>query len=387
MRILYIADGRSPITLSWISYFIENGHQVHLVSSYPAQPKLELASLNFLPVAFSGTAGQDRSEGRGKVLKSVFTVGVRTHIRHFFGPLTIPAAAKKLKAIINEIKPELVHALRIPYEGMLAAAADLTSPLLVSIWGNDFTLHANTTPLMSTYTWRTLVRADALLTDCQRDANLARRWGYSSSRPCEVLPGAGGVQLDLFTQPAQERDAPVVINPRGLRAYVRNDTFFKALPLVLQDVPDARFLCPAMAGETEAERWVSELKLAAQVELLPKMDRLQMAELFQRAQVVVSPSEHDGTPNTLLEAMACGCFPVVGDIESLREWVKPGLNGLLVDPSDPAGLASAIISALKYSELRDEAAEFNRALVEEKADYRKVMPQAETYYREIVGKE
>ena len=49
-----------------------------------------------------------------------------------------------------------------------------------------------------------------------------------------------------------------------------------------------------------------------------------MAAVFQGARVAVSPSTHDGTPNTLLEAMSCGSFPVAGDIESLREWIEPG---------------------------------------------------------------
>ncbi len=84
-------------------------------------------------------------------------------------------------------------------------------------------------------------------------------------------------------------------------------------------------------------RWVQELGVAAQVELLPKQTRAQMADLFRRRAVVVSPTTHDGTPNTLLEAMACGCLPVVGDLESLREWITPGVNGLLVDLRHPAG--------------------------------------------------
>lgn len=44
-----------------------------------------------------------------------------------------------------------------------------------------------------------------------------------------------------------------------------------------------------------------------------------MAYLFRLADVTVSLSEDDGTPNTLLEAVACGCFPIAGDIESVRE--------------------------------------------------------------------
>ena len=122
-------------------------------------------------------------------------------------------------------------------------------PLLVSVWGNDFTLHAPSTPWMRQATRRALARADALHSDTQRDLLLASDWGFDPAKPGIVLPGGGGIQLDVF-YPPDTPPGPVVINPRGLRAYVRNDTFFKAVPLVLEQIPEARFLCPTMQGRT-----------------------------------------------------------------------------------------------------------------------------------------
>ena len=57
MRLLFIADGRSPIALNWISHFVESGHEVHLVSTFPCQQKLDLVSLEVIPVAFASAAG------------------------------------------------------------------------------------------------------------------------------------------------------------------------------------------------------------------------------------------------------------------------------------------------------------------------------------------
>ena len=112
--------------------------------------------------------------------------------------------------------------------------------------------------------------------------------------------------------------------------------------------------------------------------------REQMAELFRRAQVLLSITTHDGTPNTLLEGLACGCFPIAGDIESLREWIKPGVNGLLVDPSNPHALAEAILQALDEPDLRLRAYKINLDLVRERAEYGRVMAQAEAFYRTVV---
>ena len=109
-----------------------------------------------------------------------------------------------------------------------------------------------------------------------------------------------------------------------------------------------------------------------------------MAELFRQSQISLSITTHDGTPNTLLEAMACGCFPIAGDIESLREWITPGVNGLLVDPGDPKALAAAIVNALLQPDLRRQAGERNLQMVKERAEYEKIMREAEEFYNSLV---
>lgn len=399
MKILFVVDGRSPIALNWIRYFTENKHAVHLASIFPCRPDFDLASLNIIPVAFSGavvSGGQDKTGAglKNRLLKAVATPKIRTWLRQRFVPRSLPKAAAQLGLLISELQPDVVHAMRIPYEGMLAALAcsklsKPSFPLLVSIWGNDFTLHAPATRQMTKLTRFTMEHADGLHTDCYRDQSLAKDWGFNPSKPAVVLPGGGGIQLNIFRLPTQtersQTTAQVVINPRGLRAYVRNDTFFKAVPLVLAKNPQVRFVCPTMAGAPEAERWVNEFGIRHAVTLLPQQSRTEMADLFGQAQVVVSPSTHDGTPNTLLEALACGCFPVVGDIEPLREWITQGKNGFLVDPTDPQALANAMINALQNTELRAQAQKFNSRLITERAEYQHSMEQAEDFYQSLIA--
>ena len=125
--------------------------------------------------------------------------------------------------------------------------------------------------------------------------------------------------------------------------------------------------------------------IASQVDLLPLQSQEKMAELFRQSQIHLSITTHDGTPNSLLEAMASGCFPIAGDIESLREWIIPGVNGSLVDPGDPAALAEAIINVLSQPELRKYAREQNLQLVKERGEYGKTMQLAEDFYKKLIG--
>jgi glycosyltransferase involved in cell wall biosynthesis len=178
----------------------------------------------------------------------------------------------------------------------------------------------------------------------------------------------------------------IVINPRGFRpGSVRNDTFFQSIPLILRQFPNTLFLCCSMAGQPEADAWLDELQIHRNTMLLPTIPQELLWSLFSRAQVTVSISEHDGTPNSLLEAMTCGCFPVAGDIESIREWITPGVNGLLVDPNNPEQLASAVISALLNEKLRSDAAEINRQIILERADSEIVRTEIEVFYNQFVS--
>ena len=412
MKILFIADGRSPIALNWIKYWTAREHEVFLASTYPAKPTLPLSRVDFIPAAFSQakSSSPTSSVKKKSPLWGAATLKLRMGIRHWFGPLTLPKAAIQLNQIIAETQPDLIHAMRVPYEGMLAATAKNLSPknfppLLISIWGNDFTLHAPSSPLMRKYTRQTLRAADALHADCHRDIRLAAKWGFDTKLPSIVLPGAGGIDKSVFyplnahlrgkeqVLPLAEHTRRVlrgetreslVINPRGFRGYVRNDTFFKSIPLVLAERPETKFICPTMAGESQAEAWIHNLAIEKSVTLTPPLKREQLADTFRRAQILVSPSTHDGTPNSLLEGMACGCFPIAGDLESIREWITPEVNGLLIDPSDEKALAEAVLRALNDDGLRKQAIVENQKIIAAHAEYKSSMAQAEKFYRNLI---
>jgi hypothetical protein len=53
MKILFVADGRSPISQNWIRYFAERGDDIYLASTFACDVDFPLKRLEFTPVAFS----------------------------------------------------------------------------------------------------------------------------------------------------------------------------------------------------------------------------------------------------------------------------------------------------------------------------------------------
>jgi glycosyltransferase involved in cell wall biosynthesis len=407
MHICYLADARSPIAKNWISHFVASAkHKVTVISSYPCAPDaIPGAHVIEFPFALSAlTRGSQHGSASTKnPLVSRMVTGLRggnllgplTRMRSWIAPIDLARKAKTMSALVDRLRPDLVHAMRLPYEGFLAAVAVKTAPLLISLWGNDFTFFADHNHKLGELADAAMRRADALHCDCRRDLKIAFNRGFSATKPWRVLPGNGGIDTATYfkTLPDPEllrrfeisQDRPLILNPRGFRAYIRNDTFFRAIPLVLKQVPDALFIATEMAGNSVAQRWVRDLCVKRSVRLLPSMSREDLASLFAASQVSVSPSSHDGTPNTLLEAMACGCFPVVGNVASMREWIVNGENGFICDEADAESLASCIVRALQDETLRNEAAEINRNLVQRRAEYATAMAEAEKLYDEVAG--
>lgn len=400
MHILLLADGRSPIARRWINTLVALDHQVTLISSSPCAPPEGITEMIVLPLAFSnftargGGAGAPAAPGRKRRLISTFRRALLA-ARYWLGPLSVRLLSRRYQKLVERFQPDLVHALRIPYEGMLASFTPPGVPLAISIWGNDLTLHARQNNWMANLTRRALQRADGLHTDAQRDLRLARQWGYPEERPSLVVPSNGGIDMTLLNThqtalPAELEskipiDRPLIINPRGIRAYTCTAAFFQSIPLVLERIPQAVFVCPSMAGENEAEHWIQRLHLEESVALLPGLPQDQLWGLFARCPISVSLTTHDGTPNTLLEAMACGSFPVAGDIESLREWIIPGQNGLLAEPQNPASAAEAIVHAFENAELRQKAAAMNLQIINERAEVNQVRPQLQVFYQWVWG--
>ncbi len=396
MKILLTADGRSPITRGWVRTLRDAGFEVALISTFTCLPVEGITEQVTIPAAFSGMAGSQAGGATVKTNTRRTLSRFRDQFmmaRYWLGPLSLERSREVFLNQVQAIRPDIVHALRVPFEGMLARVTPAGIPFVVSIWGNDLTLHAKGSPLMARETRLTLRRADGLLADAHRDLRLAREWGLKPDAPDLCVPGGGGIDLKAVDEAIAGNhplpvdipaNVPVVINPRGFRpGSVRNDTFFQAASLVLREKPETLFLCAGMAGQPEAVQWLERLGIERSVRLLPFMPQEDLWRLFKRASVTVSISQHDGTPNSLLEAMALGCFPVVGDIESTREWITDGENGRLVNPGDVEGAASAIMSGLNDPSLHEQAREKNAEIIRQRADRQRLIQGIRDFYSSI----
>ncbi|MBS1742136.1 MAG: glycosyltransferase family 4 protein [Bacteroidetes bacterium] len=109
---------------------------------------------------------------------------------------------------------------------------------------------------------------------------------------------------------------------------------------------DARLYMIYQSGSeiNRVEKIISENKeLKAAVKLVGKIAHDELEYWYSAADFYISGSSREATNYSLLEAMACGCIPIVTDIPSFRKITGEGESGLLY----PAGNVAALVQIFK----------------------------------------
>lgn len=157
-----------------------------------------------------------------------------------------------------------------------------------------------------------------------------------------------GVSYCGIERPAQEPDTdtprkPVVTYLGRLEAYKNVDVMLRAMALLSDRFPDARILVIGRGGaQPRLEALAHELGLADRTRFTGFVTDAERNELLAETRVCVCPSEKEGWGLTVIESNATGTPVVARDAPGLRESVRHGETGFLVDAPSPEQFAERI---------------------------------------------
>ena len=121
--------------------------------------------------------------------------------------------------------------------------------------------------------------------------------------------------------------------------------------------------------------------VADSVNFYPWLEKSEFVEVISRATCAVLPSEYEGMPVFVLEAMACG-KPVIGsDIPGIRQLISHGETGLLFDKRDIASLTARIERLLSAPRERERLGRNARRRVQTKYNFADVASQYLALYQ------
>lgn len=214
--------------------------------------------------------------------------------------------------------------------------------------------------------------ADGVLFQNQDDYQFFKAKKLISTRKKASVIAGSGVNTEHFKQ-TKLPDAPVfllvarLLHDKGIVEYV------EAAREVLKNNPDAIFYLvgptdsnPAAITHDVLQSWIDD----GVIHYVGPVDDVR--EWINKASVFVLPSYREGTPRSVLEAMAMGRPIITTDAPGCRDTVIPGDNGFLVPIKDPHSLSQAMIQLANDGELRAAMGERSRQIACHKYDVHQV---------------
>ncbi|WP_439533854.1 glycosyltransferase family 4 protein [Polymorphobacter sp.] len=179
------------------------------------------------------------------------------------------------------------------------------------------------------------------------DEATLRRLRLMAPAQRSIVVSGSGIDLDRFLPVPLPEGRVVLLIARLVRAKGILD-YVAAARIVRRRDPRITFRLagwfddanPVAISRAEVEGWVKE----GVIEYLGALDDVRPA--LAACTLFCLPSYYEGTPRTVLEALATGRPIVTTDVPGCRETVRNGWNGFLVPAHDPAALAEAILEAL-----------------------------------------
>lgn len=288
--------------------------------------------------------------------------------------------------VLNYWKPEIVLSLKMQNDGYtVSRAKDILKNRFPSkwvhfCWGTDIEFFGKDKNYSSEHLpkiKRLLERCDFLLADSERDVNQVSKYSFKGTNLGQLLANGGFDLLSLSkikTKYRRKRDT-ILIKGReggyGGKAY--------NILAALHRIPNLikEYKVKIIMATPEIENVVYFLKKfdGINYEIIPKIPYQQLLRLFAQSRIAISATTVDGTPSFLIEAITMGAFPIHSDMESVREWVKSNMNGLIFPIDDISQLTACIKKALVDDQLVNRARIINWRIAESRMDRRKIKIQ------------
>ncbi|MBA3827740.1 MAG: glycosyltransferase family 4 protein [Taibaiella sp.] len=291
-----------------------------------------------------------------------------------------------IKKKVKRFAPDIIIGYRLTSYGFLAAWSGY-HPCVIAAQGITDVWPQNhwTTPFKALLARYAIKHADKIHAWGQHMTDSIVHYGASPSQ-LFVLPR--GIDLGIFYPVQKQYIKGQKINmcvTRALFPEYGHMVILKALKLLVDNGYDISL---AIAGNgTELENLQSFVKkngLSEHVSFLGYVPNGELPELLRRSDIYISMPDTEGVSASLLEAMGCGCLPIVSDLPANRAFIIDGKNGYLVEVGNEQMLFDKIKTTLNNESIFNNAILENIQYIKQNTSLKKNMQLFGAMYRRLI---
>lgn len=241
-------------------------------------------------------------------------------------PIKVWQNIKSLRKIIHSFQPTIIHVHQAnSYAFITGIALRGNIPLVVTAWGSDVLLLPKKSMFHRWLVQKSLLRAQAVTVD-----SVAMKQEAEALSPNSVIWQANfGVDVDVNEVLDPNRENICYSNRMHEPLYQIQkilDSF-----LAMQGKITMKLILGGKGSLHDTFlKFIETHKLQDSIEIVGFVDKEANKKNYLRSKFFLSIPTSDGTSISLLEAMAYGCIPILSNLDSNKDWVEDGINGILV---------------------------------------------------------
>ena len=369
IKILILGDSNSPHILRWAKSLNNAGCKIDIFTLhvpdknlYEDAPEIRLFTMNI--------SRKIQRKNESNILKLVYF-----------------KAILRLKKLIQELNPDILHSHYASSYGLLGALAGF-HPFIISVWGADiynFPLKSLFHKIIIKYSLR---NADKILSTSKAMAIHTKRF---TKKNIEVTPF--GIDINKFkpmkNESSNENDVIVIGTIKTLEKKYGVEYLIRAFKLVKEKFPELS-LKLLIVGEGSLEsnlkKIVNELQISESTEFTGFIKHDEIVKYHNKLDIYVSLSTEDSESFgvAVIEASSCEKPVVVSNVGGLPEVVINGETGFVVERENTRTAADAIAKLLENENLRKEMGKAGRQNVIKNFNWRDNINQMISIYKQFV---
>jgi len=356
MILCFIADGRSIHTQRWAEYFAQRGNEVHLITYDPMGRNIEGVNEHVITSRW----------------KNLYLSFIPRHIA--------------IKKLVKKIHPDLIHAHFIAKYGFHLLGLNV-HPSVVSAWGDDVLILPKKSRIIQWYTKKVLEYVDLVYAVSHNIGNHICTDFNILSDKVRYLPF--GIDTDLFIPFSDNKNrnkVPIeIFSNRGFFPVYDNYTLVRGFALAYQKNSNLHLTLKGEGPDEQIIRdLVSSLGISDVVSFKKKTEYSEVPKDYQNADIFVTTSRSDGTPVSILEAMAIGLPCIATSVGGIPEWIVDQKSGLLINPGSSENVADSILKLTKDPSFCNQLGIAARKTIVERGQWKILMAQAEKDYQALI---
>ncbi len=365
-KLLILSNPANPHTIKWVKALDERGFKIFVFGLSNYDKKIYESCKNVLVYSYS------------------FDDNLFTKSDGALSKIVYLRALNKLKQVIREFKPDILHSHYATSYGLLGALTGF-HPYIISVWGSDVYDFPKKSWLHRFILKNTLKKTDKILSTSR---TMAEETKLYTNKGIEITPF--GIDTEIFKPMRSEslfENGEIIIGTvKTLEVKYGVDNLIKAFGIIKDKCPELplRLLIVGCGTqETSLKKMVEESGLKELTTFTGYILPEEVPRYQNMLTISVSLSLNESFGVAVLEALACEKPVVVTNVDGFREIVEDGVTGILVPVGDINKTVEAIENLIEDKEFRIKLGKAGRERVIKCYDWKSNVEQMINIYTNL----